>query len=122
MKRVIAVAIILGVGIGWRASLLSGPFWATPHWNEGHYATAAVNVARFGALVQVDDVGLDFTFSPFVPWMAGLSAGVFGRSEAALRLPGFIFGILTLPLVWILAGLLFGRGTHQLWALALAAT
>lgn len=68
-------------------------------WNEGHYAMIALNFDRYGLWSPHNELGLDHTFSPGVPWLIWLSFKVFGPSEWAARLPIVLFGIAAIPLV-----------------------
>ncbi len=117
----ILLVLILALAAGLRLLFLWMPFWGRHHWNEGHYASTAVNFSRYGWLLQVNDMGVDFSFSPLVPWLAAACARLFGTSEASLRLPSLAFGLLTLGLVWMLARRMFGLGAHRHISLLFAA-
>ena len=71
-------------------------------WNEGHYAMTALNFDRYGLWAQRNELGVDRTFSPGVPWMIWASFKMFGPSEWAARLPIVICGVLAVVLLGVL--------------------
>jgi len=68
-------------------------------WNEGHYAMIALNFDRYGLWSQRNELGVDHTFSPGVPWLIWASFKLFGPTEWAARLPIALSGIAAIVLV-----------------------
>ncbi|HKX17082.1 MAG TPA: glycosyltransferase family 39 protein, partial [bacterium] len=97
---VVAVTLL---GAILRVAHLTRPFNRLMAWNEGHYAMIAVNFNRYGLWSQHNELGVDRTFSPGVPWLMWAAMKLFGPSEAALRLPIAIAGVAAIPLVAALA-------------------
>jgi 4-amino-4-deoxy-L-arabinose transferase-like glycosyltransferase len=91
-------------------------------WNEGHYALIALNFARYGLWTQHNELGVDYTFSPGVPWLIWLAFKAFGPSEWAARLPIALFGIAAIPLVAALVRRHLASEQIALGAAAFAAT
>lgn len=102
-----------------RFAHLARPFngFAATAWNEGHYALIALNFDRYGLWSQHNELGLDHTFSPGVPWLIWLAFKAFGPSEWSARLPIVLFGIAAVPLV---AGLVRRLAASEQIALASA--
>lgn len=95
------VLVIAVIGAALRLAHLTRPFNGViaTAWNEGHYAMIALNFDRYGLSSQHNELGVDYTFSPGVPWLIWLSFKAFGISEWAARLPIAVFGIAAVPLV-----------------------
>ncbi|HLY21456.1 MAG TPA: glycosyltransferase family 39 protein [bacterium] len=93
----VALATVLGAAL--RVAHIARPFNRLMAWNEGHYAMIALNFTRYGLWSQHNELGVDRTFSPGVPWLIWASMKLFGPSEAAARLPIALFGIAAIPLL-----------------------
>src|SRR5579875_1287370 len=91
-----------------RASHMARPFNRLMAWNEGHYAMIALNFDRYGLFSQHNELGIDHTFSPGVPWLIWLAFKAFGPSEWAARLPIVVAGVVAIPLLGVLVRRLFG--------------
>lgn len=91
-------------------------------WNEGHYALIALNFDRYGLWSPHNELGLDHTFSPGVPWLMWLAFKAFGPSEWSARLPIVLFGIAAVPLVAALVRRLAASEQVALVSAGLAAT
>jgi 4-amino-4-deoxy-L-arabinose transferase-like glycosyltransferase len=96
-KLGVSLATLLGAAL--RVANIGRPFNRLMAWNEGHYAMIALNFNRYGLWSQHNELGLDRTFSPGVPWLIWASMRLFGVSEASARLPIVLFGIAAIPLV-----------------------
>jgi 4-amino-4-deoxy-L-arabinose transferase-like glycosyltransferase len=96
-----ALIAVSALGAALRLAHLARPMngVAASAWNEGHYALIALNFDRYGLWSQRDELGVDATFSPGVPWLIWLAFRLFGVSEWAARLPIVLFGIAAVPLV-----------------------
>jgi len=94
------LAIVL-VGAVLRLAHLTRPFngVGATAWNEGHFSLIALNFDRYGLWSQHNELGLDHTLSPGVPWLIWLAFKAFGPTEWAARLPIALFGIAAIPLV-----------------------
>lgn len=92
-----AAALLAAIGIGLRTWNLTGnPMWL----DEAYSAYAAEH--GFGFLWRV--VPLYESHPPFYYSLLHLWALAFGSGLAALRLFGWIFGVATLPALWLVAG------------------
>ncbi|MBI2058843.1 MAG: glycosyltransferase family 39 protein [Nitrospirae bacterium] len=116
-----AVALILSLAAVLRLPLFATPFNNEHAWNEGHYATTALNFDQYGPWTQMNDLGEDHTTTPLYPWIIYASFKLFGVSEAAARLPGFLFGLLSVYLVFSIGRKLQDRRVGLLAALCAAA-
>jgi len=85
-----------------RAAHLARPFNRLMAWNEGHYAMIALNFDRYGMWSQHNELGVDHTLSPGVPWLIWTSFRLFGPTEWAARLPIVLSGIAAVVLVGVL--------------------
>lgn len=85
-----------------RVANLARPFNRLMAWNEGHYAMIALNFDRYGLWSQHNELGVDRTFSPGVPWMIWASFRLFGPTEWAARLPMVVSGVVAIILVGVL--------------------
>jgi 4-amino-4-deoxy-L-arabinose transferase-like glycosyltransferase len=96
-----AVLCVTVLGAILRLAHLARPFngVGATGWNEGHYALIALNFDRYGLWSQHNELGVDYTFSPGVPWLIWLAFKAFGPSEGAARVPIALFGIAAIPLV-----------------------
>src|SRR5205807_2497521 len=103
------LAVIAALGALLRVAHIARPFngISATAWNEGHYALIALNFDRYGLLSQHNELGLDRTFSPGVPWLMWAAFRLFGPSEWAARLPVVVFGIAAIPLAAALIQRLF---------------
>jgi 4-amino-4-deoxy-L-arabinose transferase-like glycosyltransferase len=95
------LAAVLGALL--RLAHIARPFNRLMAWNEGHYAMIALNFDRYGLWSQHNELGIDRTFSPGVPWLIWASMKLLGPSEAAARLPIALAGVAAIPLVAALA-------------------
>jgi hypothetical protein len=84
---------ITGFGAVLRVAHIARPFNRLMAWNEGHYAMIALNFGRYGLWSQHNELGVDRTFSPGVPWLIWASFRLFGPTEWAARLPIVLSGI-----------------------------
>ncbi len=92
------VAAVTALGAALRLAHIARPFNGLMAWNEGHYAMTALNFDRYGLWVQRNDLGVDHTFSPGVPWLIWASFKLFGPTEWAARLPIVLSGIAAVAL------------------------
>jgi 4-amino-4-deoxy-L-arabinose transferase-like glycosyltransferase len=97
----VALATLLGAAL--RFAHITRPFNRLMAWNEGHYAMIALNFDRYGLWSQRNELGVDRTFSPGVPWLVWASMKAFGPTEAAARLPVAIAGVAAIALMAALA-------------------
>ena len=96
-----AAALLAAIGIGLRTWNLTGnPMWL----DEAYSAYAAEH--GFGFLWHV--VPLYESHPPFYYTLLHLWALAFGNGLASLRLFGWIFGVATLPALWLVAGRMGG--------------
>lgn len=118
------VVAVTALGAVLRLAHLARPFngVGATAWNEGHYALIALNFDRYGLWSQHNELGVDATFSPGVPWLIWLAFKTFGPSEWAARLPIALFGIAAIPLAAALVRRLLASEQIALGAAALAAT
>ena len=118
------LALITALGALLRFAHIARPFngIGANAWNEGHYALIALNFDRYGLLAQHNELGLDHTFSPGVPWLMWAAFRVFGPSEWAARLPVVVFGIAAIPLAAALVRRLFHSEQIALIAAGFVAT
>jgi len=84
-----------------RAAHITRPFNRLMAWNEGHYAMIALNFDRYGLWSQHNELGIDRTFSPGVPWLIWASFRLFGPVEWAARLPIVLSGVAAIVLLGI---------------------
>jgi 4-amino-4-deoxy-L-arabinose transferase-like glycosyltransferase len=119
-----AVLAITVCGALLRLAHLGRPFngGGASAWNEGHYAMIALNFDRYGLWSPHNELGLDHTFSPGVPWLIWLAFKAFGPSEWSARLPIVLFGIAAVPLVAALVRRLAASEQIALASAGLAAT
>ncbi len=96
--------VLLGAGL--RFGHIARPFNRWMAWNEGHYAMIALNFDRYGLWSQRNDLGVDHSFSPGVPWLIWLAFKAFGPTEWAARLPMVLSGIAVVVLIAAFARLL----------------
>ncbi len=82
-----------------RVAHIARPFNRLMAWNEGHYAMIALNFDRYGLWSQHNELGLDRTLSPGVPWLIWASFKLFGTTEWAARLPIALSGIVAIALL-----------------------
>jgi hypothetical protein len=94
-----SLAALTLLGAVLRIAHIARPFNSLMAWNEGHYAMTALNFDRYGLWSQWNDLGLDHTFSPGVPWLIWGAFRLFGPTEWAARLPIVVSGILAIVLV-----------------------
>jgi len=99
------LAACAAVGALLRVAHIARPFNRLMAWNEGHYAMIALNFDRYGFWSQHNELGVDRTFSPGVPWLIWASFKLFGPTEWAARLPIVLSGVAAI----VLAGLLVRR-------------
>ncbi len=111
---------ILLIGSLLRLNGIADPFMGPQSFNEAHYSLVALNFFKYGPLVQMDELGRDFSTTPLLPWMIFASFNLLGVSELAARLPVFICGVLSLLVFYLLARELTEKRTALL-ATALAA-
>jgi len=93
------VAAATALGAALRLAHVARPFNRLMAWNEGHYAMIALNFDRYGPWVQHNELGIDRTFSPGVPWLIWASFRLFGPTEWAARLPIVLSGIAAVALL-----------------------
>jgi 4-amino-4-deoxy-L-arabinose transferase-like glycosyltransferase len=86
-----------------RVAHIARPFNGLDAWNEGHYAMIALNFDRYGPWSQRDELGVDHTYSPGVPWLIWVCFKLFGPAEWVARLPMVLSGTAVVPLAGILA-------------------
>jgi len=91
------------LGAALRLAHIARPFNRLMAWNEGHYAMIALNFDRYGLWSQHNELGVDRTFSPGVPWLIWGAFKLFGPTEWAARLPIALSGIAAVVLVAVLA-------------------
>lgn len=108
-------------GAALRAAHIARPFNRLMAWNEGHYAMIALNFDRYGLFVQRNELGLDHTFSPGVPWLIWAAFKAFGPSEWAARLPIVAAGVVAIPLTAAVVRRLFRSDALGMTAAAFAA-
>ncbi len=89
--------VLLGAAL--RFAHIARPFNRWMAWNEGHYAMIALNFDRYGLWSQRDDLGVDHSFSPGVPWLIWAAFKLFGPTEWAARLPIVLSGIAVIALI-----------------------
>jgi 4-amino-4-deoxy-L-arabinose transferase-like glycosyltransferase len=82
-----------------RLAHLARPFNRLMAWNEGHYAMIALNFDTYGLWSQHNELGVDRTMSPGVPWLMWASFKLFGPTEWAARLPIALAGIAAIALL-----------------------
>jgi len=118
------LALITALGALLRLAHIARPFngIGATAWNEGHYALIALNFDRYGLLAQHNELGLDHTFAPGVPWLMWGAFRLFGPSEWAARLPVVVFGIAAIPLAATLVRRLFRSEQIALIAAGFVAT
>ncbi len=114
--------VVLGAVL--RLAHLARPFngVGATAWNEGHFSLIALNFDRYGLWSQHNELGLDHTLSPGVPWLIWLAFRAFGPSEWAARLPIALFGIAAVPLVAAFVRRLLASEQIALGAAGLVAT
>lgn len=93
----IVLTVLLGAAL--RLAHLARPFNRLMAWNEGHYAMIALNFDRYGFWSQHNELGVDRTLSPGVPWLIWASFKLFGTNEWAARLPIVLSGIAAIVLL-----------------------
>ncbi len=93
------VILLMLLGAALRVAHLTRPFNRLMAWNEGHYAMIALNFDRYGLWSQHNELGMDRTMSPGVPWLMWALFKLFGPTEWAARLPMVIAGIIAIVLV-----------------------
>ena len=89
--------VLLGAAL--RFAHITRPFNRWMAWNEGHYAMIALNFDRYGLWSQRNDLGVDHSFSPGVPWLIWAAFKTFGPTEWAARLPMVLSGIAVVALI-----------------------
>ncbi len=115
------VAAAAALGAVLRLAHLARPFNRLMAWNEGHYAMIALNFDRYGLWSQHNELGVDRTFSPGVPWLIWASFKLFGPTEWAARLPIALSGIAAVVLLAAVARRLLRSEQVALAAAAFAA-
>jgi 4-amino-4-deoxy-L-arabinose transferase-like glycosyltransferase len=103
------LVLITLVGIVIRLIDIARPFSGLYKWNEGHYATTALNYFKYGILLPMNEYGLDLTTPPLFTWLIYASFKLFGVHEWAARLPSLMFGILSVVIVYLIAEILYGK-------------
>ncbi len=93
------ILLVTLLGAALRLAHLARPFNRLMAWNEGHYAMIALNFDRYGLWAQHNELGVDRTLSPGVPWLIWASFKVFGPTEWAARLPIALCGIAAIVLL-----------------------
>ncbi len=93
------LGLVMLLGAALRVAHLARPFNRLMAWNEGHYAMTALNFDRYGPWVQRNEMGIDHTFSPGVPWLIWGSFKLFGPTEWAARLPIALAGVAAIVLL-----------------------
>ena len=109
------------LGAALRVAHIARPFNRWMAWNEGHYAMIALNFDRYGLWSQRNDMGVDHSFSPGVPWLIWGAFKVFGPTEWAARLPIVLSGIAVVVLIAALARRLLRSEQIALMSAGLAA-
>jgi 4-amino-4-deoxy-L-arabinose transferase-like glycosyltransferase len=104
-----------------RVAHIARPFNGLEAWNEGHYAMIALNFDRYGLWSQRDELGVDHTFSPGVPWLIWVCFKLFGATEWAARLPMAVSGVAVIFLVAALLRRLMGSEQIAFVSASLAA-
>ncbi len=99
--------LIVLLGLILRLIDITQPFSGLGKWNEGHYATTALNYFKYGILLPMNEYGLDLTTTPLYSWLIYLSFIIFGVHEWAARLPSLFFGMLSLFMVYYIAKRLY---------------
>jgi hypothetical protein len=115
------VAAATALGAALRVAHIARPFNRLMAWNEGHYAMIALNFDRYGLWSQRNELGVDRTFSPGVPWLIWVSFKAFGPTEWAARLPIVLAGVAALVFLAALARRLLRSEQVALIAVAFAA-
>ena len=116
-----AVLAFVLLGAALRVSHIARPFNRWMAWNEGHYAMIALNFDHYGLWSQRNDLGLDHTFSPGVPWLIWAAFKACGPSEWAARLPIVVSGVAVVALVAAFARRVTGSEQIALVAAGFAA-
>jgi 4-amino-4-deoxy-L-arabinose transferase-like glycosyltransferase len=109
LKKNSWLILILAIGLLIRLIDISRPFSGLGKWNEGHYATTALNYFTYGIFMPVNEYGLDLTTTPIFSWFIYIFFLIFGVHEWAARLPALIFGMASLVIVYFLARRLYGE-------------
>jgi hypothetical protein len=106
----LALMAVLGLGLCLRLIDIGQPFHGYHMWNETYYVTIARNFDHFGLLNSYNydwrggsELGQRHGPSPFVPWLVHFSSHLFGKSEAAARLPILILGMFSLLAIYFIA-------------------
>jgi len=102
------LAIIVS-GAALRAVALDAPFAGKHAFNEAHYSMNAVNFFRYGPFSVMGELGMDLSRGIVLQWLIFLSFILFGVSELSARLPVFVCGVLSLPLLFAITERLFER-------------
>ncbi len=113
--------IILLIGIFFRVIDLDRPFYGIQMWPEAHYSMKAENFFKYGLFKQYADFGVDYTTPPLVPWFIFLSFNLFGIHEWTARLPMFLFGTVSLIVLFLIAKKIYTEDVALL-AVFIAAT
>ena len=99
-------------------------FWLTHQslwWDEGFSLQNSGGDNWLENLQIVRNIHNADKFQPLYPWILFHARQVFGSSEYVLRGTSALFGILTLPIIY-LSACRFYHKRHALWAILLAAT
>lgn len=89
--------------------------------DEGLHASIAQEMVERGDWVTPRSLGQPFLDKPILYfWSEALSLKIFGMNEAAVRLPGILFGLLGVATTVLVATRLFGRRTGLLAAMCYA--
>jgi len=101
--------LILLLGLAMRLIDITQPFSGLSGWNEAHYSLPALNFRRYGLLAPMNDYGLDLSTSPLLYWAIYVSFKIFGVHEWAARLPSLAAGLISLPLIYLIAKKLYSE-------------
>jgi len=107
------ISLLLVVGFIFRVYGLSDnySFWS----DEVHVAIFARAILQRGKPILENGYSTGI-YQPLQYWLSAISASIFGLTELALRLPSVIFGVLTIPAVYLLGKELFDKKTGLLAA------
>ena len=91
--------------------------------DEGLHAHVAQEMVERGDWVTPKSLGEPFLDKPILfTWAQALSLGLFGMNEAAVRLPGLLFGLLAMVTTGIVGWRMFGRKVGLVAAMLYATT
>ena len=107
------LGLVLLAGLGAICSLLAAPYIPLVDSDEGLHATVAQQMVEKGDWIVPRLLDKPFLDKPILYfWAIAASLKIFGMSEAAVRLPGLLFGMLgtltTAAIAWRMLGRLTG--------------